>query len=162
MLMYGNHLNIIDSGVVYNLNSLKEGYPTLNRLFPPREIIRFENRDFDIAYMNYIFNYADAFMQFFQIIFDLYLGKDVYLIIMEEEWAENLAESLFKLIQQRYGYNAVRINCFEDYLYVVNSSSIPEFNTDYGISNFNMDRDRYTYIIEYAKMKGGSNKVEGD
>ena len=78
------------------------------------------DREFDIAYMNYIMNYDDVFCEFFQIIYNLYIGIDVLIIASKDDWSENILESLLKLIQQRYGYDAVYIETDEDYMYARN------------------------------------------
>lgn len=159
MLFYGNSLNVIDTGFVYNLTSLKEGYARLPYLIPPNEIGRFTGRDFDIAYANYIMGNDIIFKQFFDIIYLLYTGKDVYLVISENDWSENLVESLLKLIQQRYGYTPYKINCFDDFLYAKNSAFCPDFNPYFGIQNMDNDRDRYTYIVESLRIQNGGQQI---
>lgn len=155
MLMYGNFNNIvIDSNTtVYNLTSMREGFERKSYLVPPNEIGRFSGRDFDLAYANYLLNNDIIFKEFFDIVYLLYTGRDVYIIIDEAEWSENLVESLMKLIQQRYGYNSIRINCPEDYFYA--SSIVTDFNQYYGIHNFDIDKERYTYIIEKVRIANG-------
>jgi hypothetical protein len=157
MLMYGNFHNIIDSGIVYNFTSFREGYIRTPLLVPPNEIGRSSGREFDIAYANYLMGNDFVFKSFFDIVYTLYTGMDVYLIVDESDWSENLIESLLKLIQQRYGYNAVKINCFEDYLQANNSRYISEFNTQYGLANLDMDKERYTYFIESERIRNGGN-----
>ena len=62
MLMYGESrddilgIGFAGAGMIYNLSSLREGFNTLRLLIPPNEIGRFTDRDFDIAYANYILN----------------------------------------------------------------------------------------------------------
>ena len=85
MLMYGfdnsGVLNIdIPDGVLFNLTSMKEGFVTLPLLIPPNNIGRFTDRDFDIAYAQYVMNNDNVFCQFFQIIYNLYIGKDVFIL----------------------------------------------------------------------------------
>lgn len=160
MLMYGNALNIINTGIVYNLTSMKEGYPKLGELIPPNEIGRFTGREFDIAYMNYIMSNDVVFKTFFDIIYSLYIGTDVYLIVNEEDWSENLVESLLKLIQQRYGYNACKINSFSDYLYHTTSTRYSsEFDPMFGVVNLDQDKERYTYIVENNRIKNGGSVI---
>ena len=154
MLMYGNSFNVITTGTVYNLTSLKEGYVRLQSLIPPNEIGRFTGRDFDIAYANYILSNDFIFKEFFDIVYLLYQGVDVYLIIAEEDWSENLVESLLKLIQQRYGYIGCRIKCFDDFL-EASKHSISKFDPVFGLANLSMDRERYVYIIEKARIQSG-------
>ena len=153
MLMYGDVSNIINTGAVYNITSLKEGMIRLPNLIPPNLIGKFVDKDFDIAYANYIMSNDIVFKEFFDIIYNLYIGNDVYLVVSKDDWSENLIESIIKLIQQRYGYNAVQINSFDDYIHYINSSYIPDFAPGYGIYNLDIDKDRYTYIIENDRIK---------
>lgn len=156
MLMYGNSDNIIQTGNVFNLTSLKEGYVRLNYLIPPNEIGRFTGVDFDIAYANYILGNDLAFKQFFDIIYSLYIGTDVYLIVSEEgDWHENLIESLLKLIVERYGYSACKINTIDDYIFFANNKFNFEFNKFFGIGNLDSDKERYAYIVESIRIKNG-------
>ena len=157
MLMYGLDkpevlgLKFSGQGVVYNLTSLKEGYNRLRLLVPPNSLGKFTDRDFDIVYANYIFGNNYVFAEFFQIIYNLYIGLDVFIIYSESDWSENILESLLKLIQQRYGYNAVLINTEADYLYAVTSMNF-EFAPGYGIFNLDQDKERFTTLIEQYRI----------
>lgn len=156
MLMYGNASNIIPTGNVYNITSLREGLPKLSWLIPPNAIGKLSGIDFDIAYMNYIFSNDVIFKEFFDIIYSIYIGTDVYLVISDtDDWAENLIESLIKLIQQRYNVIAYKINCFDDYVYFANSSNKHQDFSEFGIYNFDQDRDRYTMFIESVRIANG-------
>jgi len=144
MLMYGNSKNIPEDCTVYNLTSLIEYYPRLN-LLVPSGIGYYDGYEFDVAYMNYIFSNNAVFAQFFQIILQLYIGNDVYIITDDEIWSENLAESLLKIIQQRYGYNGIRINCYEDYAALATSSNTGKFDPSYGLANLDSDKERFSF-----------------
>jgi hypothetical protein len=142
--MYGNSKNIpvwSDNTVVYNLTSLIEYYPRLN-LLVPSGIGYYDGYEFDVAYMNYIFGNNEVFTQFFQIVMNLYMGKDVYIITDDELWSENLVESLMKLIQQRYGYNCCRINSYEDYTNMKDG----KFDPGWGLANLDADKERFSMI----------------
>lgn len=162
MLMYGNATNIINTGMVYNLTSLREGFERLPFLIPPNEIGKLTGRDFDLAYANYIFSNDFIFKSFFDIIWLLYSGTDVYIIISEDDWSENLVESLLKLIQQRYGYNGCRIDSYEDYLFRFNSSNYNDFDPRFGVANLDSDKERYTMIIETFRVQNGGPMFLGD
>ena len=136
---------------MYNLSSMREGFISLQPLIPPNTIGRLTDREFDIAYANYIMSNDTLFCIFFQIIYNLYIGKDVFIIVSTEDWSENLLESLLKLIQQRYGYNAVLINTEADYLYAVTSMNF-EFAPGYGIFNLDQDKERFTTLIEQYRI----------
>ena len=155
MLMYGPasaaDIKFGGKGVMYNLSSMREGFISLQALIPPNTIGRLTDREFDIAYANYIMSNDTLFCIFFQIVYNLYIGKDVFIIISTEDWSENLLESLLKLIQQRYGYNAVLINTEADYLYAVTSMNF-EFAPGYGIFNLDQDKERFTTLIEQYRI----------
>ena len=157
MLMYGfdnsGVLNIdIPDGVLFNLTSKKEGFVTLPLLIPPNNIGRFTDRDFDIAYAQYVMNNDNVFCQFFQIIYNLYIGKDVFILVSSEDWSENILESLLKLIQQRYGYNAVLISENDDYIFAKNSMIDQKFAPGYGMFNLDQDKERFSYIMESYRL----------
>ena len=155
MLMYGPasaaDIKFGGKGVMYNLSSMREGFISLQALIPPNTIGRLTDREFDIAYANYIMSNDTLFCIFFQIVYNLYIGKDVFIIVSTEDWSENLLESLLKLIQQRYGYNAVLINTEADYLYATNSMNFG-FAPGYGIYNLDQDKERFTTLIEQYRI----------
>ena len=155
MLMYGPasaaDIKFGGKGVMYNLSSMREGFISLQSLIPPNTIGRLTDREFDIAYANYIMSNDTLFCIFFQIVYNLYIGKDVFIIVSTEDWSENLLESLLKLIQQRYGYNAVLINTEADYLYATNSMNFG-FAPGYGIFNLDQDKERFTTLIEQYRI----------
>lgn len=160
MLMYGNTDNIIDNSMIFNLTSMKLGdYPNLKLLIPPNEVGQFTGKDFDIAYMQYIMGNDFVFKEFFDIVYCLYIGKDVYVLVSDNDWSENLVESLFKLIQQRYGYNGFKVNCIDDYYFNFNKKYISEFDHTYGIYNLDLDKERYTMIVETSRIRAGGPVV---
>jgi hypothetical protein len=163
MLFYGNGTYIPEDCKVCNLNSMREGYLRLNYLLPPNSLGFYIDRDFDIAYFNYIFQNDNVFMEFFGIIYELYINNNMFIVVDEsEDWSENIAESLFKAIQQRYGYNAYRVNSQQDYLWIMDSSSPPQFNPEWGIYNLDIDKDRYTVLVETARIKAGGKLYYDD
>ena len=155
MLMYGPasaaDIKFGGKGVMYNLSSMREGFISLQALIPPNTIGRLTDREFDIAYANYIMSNDTLFCIFFQIVYNLYIGKDVFIIVSTEDWSENLLESLLKLIQQRYGYNGVLINTEADYLYAATSMNFG-FAPGYGIYNLDQDKERFTTLIEQYRI----------
>lgn len=160
MLFFGNGNYITDNSIVYNLNSLREGYPRFKYLMPYNKLGFYDSRDFDLAYYNYLFENDNVFKEFFDIIFELYSGKDVFILVDQSmDWSENIAESLFKVIQQRYGYNAIQINSFDDYINFQNNSDIPQFNPTFGLYNLDIDKERYTSMIESARISYGGNLI---
>ena len=100
---------------------------------------------FDQLYADMIMKYPDKFVQFMQIVRDLYFGKNVVLLVYREDQVfDPLTESLCKLIQQRYGYNYQLINSSEDFN--INDSS---GFTVAGIMNFDQDNAKF---LEYMKQ----------
>lgn len=167
MLMYSMDtrvLGVIDTSktVVYNVTSLREGLVRLYTLVPPVSTIgHLTDLDFDFAYADYIMQNDIVFKEFFTIIYQLYSGLDVLLLFDNSDWSENIAESLFKLIQQRYGYNATRIDSNDDYLYAaVNDNS--GFNPQYGLYNLDMDKERFSFISESDRLSNGGKPNKED
>lgn len=153
MLMYGNSINssYVDAKI-YNVSSMREGFINLQILIPPNIIGKTFDREFDINYFNYILGNDNVFMEFFRIIQDLYLGKNVYLMFGEDDWSENLCQSLLKIIQQRYGYNGYYITNFNDYVYIsMNDTS--DFDKEYGIYNLDQDKMRYSYLVKSIEVR---------
>lgn len=157
MLLYGNKDNIQYDCEIYNFCGLIEGYRDA-RLMPPNSLGSISEYDFDIKYMHYILDNDYIFINFMSIIMDLYYGKNVYLIISDsnDEWCSMITESLLKLIQQRYGIVAAKIDSFEDIFYVEDST----FNPYYGLANLDMDKERYTYLCESIRLSNGG-KIGG-
>lgn len=134
---------------VYNLSSYHGDIETLNMLIPSAKYMSEESLEgdtsfpsFDIAYHKYILENDMAFIQFMQIILPVFLSPDsfVQILISSSEFRDDITESLLKLIQQRYGYNAYIVNELEDLLYVEESTfSIPGL--------FAIDQDRYRLNI---------------
>lgn len=150
MLLYGDASNIQEQCTILNLSSYIEGYQKLN-LLPPNSLGATTEYQFDQLYAKSIMEDDYLFSQMFSIIYLLSIGQDVYIIVSNDDWSENIIESLLKLIQQRYGYNATRINCFDD---IVNT--IPgEFNPSYGLFNLDQDMERFTYITKLQSINGG-------
>ena len=121
--------------VKYNLSSYYNDAPTLNELLPSSEYISQDVLEgdcsipiFDIEYHKYIFDNNAAFMQFMSIMIPAYSFPDtlVHIMIKASPFRDVITESLLKLIQQRYGYNAYIINEIEDFIYAEESDlSIP-------------------------------------
>lgn len=148
MLYYGTAQNIQDQCLVLNFTSLIQGYRRWELLPPNNAICISSEYEFDIAYMHYILDNDITFIEFFQMIRMLYIGIDIYLIISEDNWCEMILESLLKLIQQRYGYNATKVNCLEDVIY----TDCSQFNTEYGVANYDMDSERFDILT--ARLEG--------
>lgn len=149
MLYYGTsqilpYLNV--DTVIFNLTSYREDIRRLN-LLPPldKRLYKDGGRDFDLWYAQYIFENEMVFYDFFQIVFQLYNGKDVFLVVSDMDWSENMVESILKLIQQRYGYNGTLIDSFESYIYAQNNM-ISSFSPE-GLYNLDIDKNRFSILM---------------
>ena len=131
----------IDKFVVLNLSSLAEGFERVH-LVPSISASYNDDKQFDIDYANYIFSNDLIFMEFMKIVYPLYIGADVFLLVSRNENTHDIiTESLCKLIQQRYGYNYQLLNDKDDIDYYDDSN----FNI-YGIQTFDIDKERMTYL----------------
>lgn len=129
--------------VTYNLTSYYNHAPTLNLLIPslaavPENILNGDctTPEFDISYHSFIINNDQAFIQFMNIMVPVFNSSDtlVHVLINVSNFRDVITESLLKLIQQRYGYNAYIVNELDDFLYANESDfSIPGL--------FTMDKD---------------------
>ena len=131
---------------------MNENYTRLN-LLPPLEFGKDYDYNFDILYAQYILSNDNIFFDLMMIVYSLYQGKDVFLLIDDE--VSGLNESLLKFIQQRYGYNASRINTLDDLLYSEDS----DFSRE-GLINLDVDKERLSYMIESERLKNGGIPYE--
>ena len=151
MLMVGPIQALQNTGntIVYNFSSLNESYPKL-ALFPPNNLGAMNEYDFDMRYAQYILSNEIVFFDMMRIIYALYEGKDVFLLVDTDERMEMYTESLLKFIQQRYGYNATFINSIDDFLNAESGS----FNR-LGLYNIMQDNNRLSYIAESERIRKG-------
>lgn len=127
--------------IILNLSSLAEGFERVH-LVPSIPTMYNNDKEFDIAYANYIFSNDYTFMEFMKIVYSLYLGYDVFLLVSRNENTHDIiTESLCKLIQQRYGYNYQLLNTNDDIDYYDDSG----FSL-IGIQTFDQDKERMTYL----------------
>lgn len=157
MLIVSNSRTILDvyanskspqTTFIINMSSATIGFTLFDRLMPLVTIDP-ESKDFDLMYMNYLLSDEIAFSQLMMIIYNLYIGVDVLIMIGETDIKYMVAESLLKFIQQRYGYNG----------YIINEASDVEFLNEgsftiQGLYNLDIDKERYSPILlEMEKLK---------
>lgn len=145
MLLVGDYKCIpdfVDDLVIYNLSGFVIGYEKL--LLFPCDIITnqpmfWDEKSSDIAYGEMLLKDNILFVQMMKIIFNLYNGMNVFLIVNRSEVLDTLTESLLKFIQQRYGYNYQLLESVDDInIYDDSSFSIQ------GLYNLDTtDKDRY-------------------
>lgn len=119
MLIFSKILPVSNQMEVYNLTSLYEGYQRL-RLIPPFEIFDNNSNEFDLEYMNWIFNNPEAKEDLLSLMFKIRSGIDVCILIIDNDKFNIIYESLQKLISQRYGYIINIVNTPEDWDYCTN------------------------------------------
>lgn len=131
----------LDRLVIINLSSLAEGFRRVY-LVPSIPTMYNNDKEFDISYANYIFSNDYVFMEFMKIIYPLYLGNNVFLLVSRNENTHDIiTESLCKLIQQRYGYNYQILNNKDDINYYDDS----DFSIT-GIQTLDQDRERMVQL----------------
>lgn len=130
--------------VVYNLSSLSYMGVKLEYLTPPYNILTTvrADREFDIAYAQYILNNDAVFADMFKLIHANYLGYNVFILVGGDEARQLITESLMKFINQRYTLIPRYFATIDD---------IPDYyDEDHiyvdGIYNMDADRERYVYI----------------
>ena len=155
MLMVGTiqHLTTTDKTKILNFCSFNENYPRL-KLLPPIDFRTTtsgnpESRDyeFDLQYAQWLLNDPNAFIDLMQIVYSLYQGYDIYLLVSEDITMEQYTQSLLKFIQQRYGYNGYYINSIED-LFNAEDQQI----SGIGAMNLHDDKERLSLMLEEARQ----------
>lgn len=156
MLMVGTiqNLQTTDNTVVYNFTSLNERYPRLLHLIPPMSLGARSDYEFDMNYAMYLLSNEPAFFDMMQIVYTMYMGKDVFLLIDGDDRLEMLNESLLKFIQQRYGISAVYITCLDDLL---NANDVGF--SGIGKLNIQQDKERLAIMVEKIRLQSGGQVV---
>ena len=140
---YPNFVLMVDT--VFNLSNSYEMGIGLDSLVPP--FFPTEGKDFDLNYANYILTNENAFTQMMHIVYSLYEGKNIFVMVGNGDYREYLTDSLIKFIQQRYGYNSYIINEIDDLLAVTDS----EFSIQ-GLYNLDQDKERYVMLTTDFEM----------
>jgi hypothetical protein len=155
--MYGpaNATRFVDRNTVFlNLSSLVEQYPKV-MLMPPNNLGAFDSFSFDYQYMLYVTENDSVFLELMKIMIPLYQNTaDVYVVIEDRDtWSLEVADSLMKLIQQRYGINGVLIETRDDYL-EANDDTFDPYN---GIRMMDIDAERYEKLyFNWYVANGGT------
>ena len=159
LLLAGTSMNLTTTNEtkILNVSSMNERYPRLHLLPPidfrciPPSNPEMAEYEFDLRYAEWLLSNEDAFIDLMQIVFPLYQGFDIFMLITEADPVLiSYNESLFKFIQQRYGYNTVIVRSIED---LFNAEDYqPE---GIHVSNLLNDKDRLTYIFESRRLAAG-------
>ena len=158
MLMVGKIQNLYTTNKTKILNfcSLNEQYPRLH-LLPPMDFRmmpvsnpEMAEYEFDIRYANWLLQDSNAFIDLMQIVFSLYQGYDVFLLVSDDINLEAYTQSLLKFIQQRYGYNGFYITCIEDLF-----NAEDQVISGIGAVNLHDDNERLAYMLEEKRQSLG-------
>ena len=138
--------DIIDSNwVIYNINSNTTDFHRIY-LMPNMGMINVSSPEFDNMYISTILSSDYYFCNFMEISIPLYRGRDVFLLIYDEDTVFNpITEVLVKLIQQRYGYRYIMASSYTDVLDAINQGQT--LFTTPGIINFDSDFNRYQELL---------------
>lgn len=123
-----------------NLTGMNEYIDQLR--FEGLDNIDYTNPEYDKVYADIIYNNDINFVQMFEIVQLLAIGKDVFVCISDYYTCRFINEAFAKFIQQRYGYNYQMINEQSDIDYYDQSS----FTTP-GLYNYDIDKERYMAIM---------------
>lgn len=129
---------------VFNLNSNYQSSDiiTLN-LMPPPGVIDPQSQEFDTWFITTLITDDRYFVNLMNMIIPLYHGKDVFVLIYNEpEVFSPINETIFKLIQQRYGYNYQLLNSIYDF-----DPYADALFTTPGIQTFDEDFKRYQELV---------------
>ena len=152
MLLFGRICNLAttERTKILNFNSLNEKYPRLH-LIPPMSLGSKNEYEFDMKYAVYLLSDPNAFIDLMQVMYPLYAGDDVFLLVDDGPIMEMVVESFRKFIQERYGYTSAYITCVEDLL----NAQDGDFS-ELGTMNMHDDKERLAYMLESERLgKGG-------
>ena len=169
MIVFGNINCIPDNTkgnfVIYNLLSISSiirgVYPDIDILPSAAQFNYTNDKDFDMRYLEFIFSDDYYFYEFFgKIIYNAYIGYDVYIIVDNNDVFDATVESIIKIIQQRYGYNPAVVNEPEDLLYLNQEESFSLA----GLPALDYDKERYSLLYTLQNSytaPDGSIKIKG-
>lgn len=103
-----NILSIKDNIYVLNLSSANMSINPSSLFYVPKS--NNESNQYDIEYANFIFNNMQQRVEFLYMMHELQVGNHVLIMIGDYPGMYEMAESLLKLIQSRYGYNGYIIS----------------------------------------------------
>lgn len=145
---------------ILNLSSYKEGIEKLNLLPPTNGTLPFKDeKEFDIAYANYIMSNDFTFMELMKIIIPIYEGKDVYIVVSRSPYFDMITESLTKFIQVRYSIISQYIYDFNDLEFIDMDLSFANIQ---GLYNLDVDKERFSRLIAPTLIqKDGEIQYDG-
>lgn len=154
--------DIIDSPntICFNVSSpVPRGYD-IRYIYPPiTEMSQIQDEyAYDMYLANYLMNTSQGFTGLMNIIYSVYNGYDVIVLIDDSPWMVYLTESLIKFIQCRYGIESNLINERDDLECVkkdIHYSLI-------GRQNLQADKEKFVYgNFDYFMAMEAPSEEEG-
>lgn len=110
---------------VLNLSSANLNIKPSSLFYVPRS--NNESNNYDIEYANFIFQNTQQRIEFLYAVYQLQIGNPVLIMIGNYPGMYEMAESLLKLIQSRYGYNGyiITLDDLEDLELFESRFSVP-------------------------------------
>lgn len=138
---YAFNQQICQGKAVYNLSSYVEGVERINIL--PNFQMDYSNKQFDMAYAEYLMKENHIFMELMKIVMNMYFGLDVVILITRDQGGlfDCITESLEKFLQQRYGIVSNNIGEIDDWNYIQDT----DFSLQ-GLYNLDIDKERYSRL----------------
>ena len=130
MLLLGRIQNLAttERTKILNFNSLNEKYPRLH-LIPPLDLGSKNEYDFDMKYAYYLLNDPNAFIDLMQIMYPLYQGEDVFLLVDDERFEQGINGLTAARLVEAYHVPAIAMGPSDDPdIYKGSARSVPGFN----------------------------------
>lgn len=135
-----------DKFKVYNLSSYFQYGLYLNIIPPVQNNVTmelFKNPEYDDQFTKYFIQYIfmnnEKFFSFFRMIYDLYSGINVFVLVDRTESMDIITETFIKIIQERYGICSYLINEPDD----LNGNEVSDISIE-GL--YNLDQDKMRWI----------------
>ena len=155
MIVFIEDINLVkyfNRAVIFNLSSYYSGYNNITNLITMANMSNtseyliaqyVDMPEFDINYMNYVFNNKDLFNSILSIVHCATDGNNAIVLVKHDPFRDAIMESIIKLIQQRYGYQCWVVDSVDD----LSCLSEPTF-TPYGLMNLDEDLKRFNFKYE--------------
>ena len=132
---------------VFTLGFTLNGEPSINTLTPKRILPKDNNEVFEEKYYRYIFDYNDTFLDFMQIIYELYQGHNVC-VVVDYKFDEAYVTALSKIIAKRYGIISSIVLEYNDF------SSISETSfSKIGLRVLDQDKASMSYQLKALELQ---------
>lgn len=132
---------------VFTLGFTINGEPSINTLTPKRLLYSNSYEEFEEVYYKYIMEYNDTFLDFMNIIYELYKGNNVCIII-DYRFDEQFVTALSKIIAKRYGLISSLAIEYDD-LYSISETSFSKI----GLRVLDADKASMSYQLKALELQ---------